>query len=71
MPTRYVVLGTDGYGRSDGREQLRVHFEVNFKYIVVATLSALYEDGSVDKKLVSKALKQFNIDPEKPLPETL
>ena len=71
VPSRYVVLGTDGFGRSDDREQLRNHFEVNHQYIVVAALSALYEDGSIDAKVVQKAIKQFNIDPDKPSPELL
>jgi len=71
VPSRYVVLGTDGFGRSDNREQLRSHFEVNYKYIVVAALSALYEDGSIDVETVSKAIKQFDINPEKPSPDTL
>ena len=71
VPSRYVVLGTDGFGRSDDRQQLRHHFEVNHKYIVVSALSSLYEDGSIDAKLVSKAIKQFNIDPEKPTPDLL
>jgi len=71
VPSRYIVLGTDGFGRSDDREQLRDHFEVNHKYIIVAALSALFEDGSIDAEVVNKAIKQFNIDPEKPSPETL
>ena len=71
VPSRYVVLGTDGFGRSDDREQLRNHFEVNHQYIIVAALSALCEDGSIDAKVVNKAIKQFNIDPEKPLPDRL
>jgi len=71
VPSRYVVLGTDGFGRSDDRQQLRSHFEVNHKYIIVAALSALFEDGSIDAKVVNKAIKQFNIDPEKPSPDTL
>lgn len=71
VPSRYVVLGTDGFGRSDDRQQLRNHFEVNHKYIIVASLSALFEDGSIDAEVVNKAIKQFNIDPEKPSPDTL
>lgn len=71
VPSRYVVLGTDGFGRSDDREQLRNHFEVNHKYIIVAALSALFEDGSIDAEVVNKAIKQFNIDPEKPTPDSL
>ena len=71
VPSRFVALGTDGYGRSDDRQQLRDHFEVNHGYIVVAALSALLEDGSIDAEVVNKAIKQFNIDPEKPSPDTL
>ncbi len=71
VPSRYVVLGTDGFGRSDNREQLRSHFEVNYKYIIVAALSALYEDGSIGVDVVNKAIKQFDIDPKKPIPDRL
>ena len=71
VPSRYVVLGTDGYGRSDDREQLRDHFEVNHKYIIITALSALYEDGSIEAETVSKAIKQFNINIDKPSPDLL
>jgi len=71
VPSRYVVLGTDGFGRSDDRQQLRNHFEVNHQYIIIAALSALFEDGSIDSEVVNKAIKQFNIDAEKPSPDTL
>ena len=71
VPSRYVVLGTDGFGRSDDRQQLRSHFEVNHQYIIIAALSALFEDGSIDAEVVNKAIKQFNIDPDKPSPESL
>ena len=71
VPSRYVVLGTDGFGRSDDRQQLRSHFEVNHKYIIVAALSALYEDGSIDAKMVTKAIAQYGIDSEKPIPDSL
>ncbi|RBP48363.1 pyruvate dehydrogenase (acetyl-transferring), homodimeric type [Arenicella xantha] len=71
VPSRYVVLGTDGFGRSDDRQQLRSHFEVNREHIVVAALSSLLEDGSIEAEVVNKAIKQFNIDPEKPSPDTL
>ena len=70
MPSRYVVLGTDGYGRSDDREQLRSYFEVSHQYIVITALSALYEDGSIDAKVVSKAIKQFGVDADRPSPDT-
>lgn len=71
VPSRYVVLGTDGFGRSDDRQSLRDHFEVNHKYIVVTALSALFEDGSISVDEVNKAIEQFNIDPSKPSPDTL
>lgn len=71
VPSRYAVLGTDGFGRSDDRQSLRDHFEVNHKYIVVTALSALFEDGSISVDIVKKAIKQFNIDPSKPSPDTL
>ncbi|MEM7360626.1 MAG: pyruvate dehydrogenase (acetyl-transferring), homodimeric type [Pseudomonadota bacterium] len=71
VPSRYIVLGTDGFGRSDDRQQLRSHFEVNHSYIVVTALSALYEDGSIDSEVVSKAIKQFDIDVSKASPDTL
>ena len=71
VPSRYVTLGTDGFGRSDDRQQLRSHFEVNHQYIITTALSALYEDGSIEGDVVSKAIKQFNIDTEKPSPDLL
>jgi pyruvate dehydrogenase E1 component len=64
----YVVLGTDGYGRSDTRAKLRAHFEVDRYYIVVAALKALADDGQVALSDVSKAIKAFGIDTEKTNP---
>lgn len=68
IPQKYVVLGTDGYGRSDTREQLRYFFEVNRYYIVVATLKALADEGKLPADKVVAAMKKYNIDPEKPNP---
>ncbi|MGD8886063.1 MAG: pyruvate dehydrogenase (acetyl-transferring), homodimeric type [Gammaproteobacteria bacterium] len=65
VPQRYVVLGTDGFGRSDTREQLRHFFEVDRYYVTVATLKALADEGTVDPSVVSDAMKKFDIDPEK------
>ena len=62
VPSRFITLGTDGYGRSDTREALRKHFEVDRYYIVVAALQGLSEDGAIDTSMVSKAIKQFNLD---------
>ena len=68
VPQRYVVLGTDGFGRSDTRERLRRHFEVDRHYVAVAALSALAAEGAVDAKDVRKAIDSYQIDPEKPFP---
>lgn len=65
VPTPYRVLGTDGFGRSDSRENLRKHFEVNPEYIVVAALSELAKAGDIDAKVVAKAIKDFQIDVDK------
>jgi len=62
----YVTLGTDGFGRSDSREQLRAHFQVNRYFIAVAALNALADDGVVGRTLVQDAITRFGIDPEKP-----
>jgi pyruvate dehydrogenase E1 component len=70
VPGRYVVLGTDGYGRSDSRERLRQHFEVDAAHIVVASLRALADEGKIDVKSVKAAMQKFGIDPEKPNPVT-
>jgi pyruvate dehydrogenase E1 component len=67
----YIVLGTDGFGRSDMRAALRRFFEVNRYYVVVAALMALAEEGEVDAKTVTAAIKQYGIDPEKPNPVTV
>ncbi len=64
----YKVLGTDGFGRSDSRENLRRHFEVNAGYVVVAALNELAKRGEVEKSVVAEAIKKFNIDTEKTNP---
>ncbi len=61
----YTTLGTDGFGRSDTRETLRAHFEIDTPSIVVATLYELAQEGKIEAKVVSKAIKDFGIDPEK------
>jgi pyruvate dehydrogenase E1 component len=65
VPTQYVVLGTDGFGRSESREALRRHFEIDAESIVFATLSALARDGKFDAKKLPKALADLGLDPEK------
>lgn len=71
IPRRYVVLGTDGFGRSDTREELRRFFEVDRYYIVVAALKALLDEGLVAKEQVLKAMQQYKIDRNKPNPLTV
>jgi pyruvate dehydrogenase E1 component len=68
VPGRYVALGTDGFGRSDSRAALRGHFEVDRRWIVVAALKALADDGKIDAGTVALAIKKFEIDPAKPDP---
>jgi pyruvate dehydrogenase E1 component len=71
VPSRFVSLGTDGFGRSDTRENLRIFFEVNRYYIVVAALKALNDDAEIDSKIVQQAIAKYGIDPEKPNPVTV
>ncbi|MEQ4514755.1 MAG: pyruvate dehydrogenase (acetyl-transferring), homodimeric type, partial [Pantoea agglomerans] len=61
----YRVLGTDGFGRSDSRENLRHHFEVDASYVVVAALGELAKRGEIEKKVVADAITRFNIDADK------
>jgi len=71
IPGRYVVLGTDGYGRSDSRAALRSFFEVDRHYITVAALKALSDEGKMDVATVTGAMKAFGIDPKKPNPPSV
>jgi pyruvate dehydrogenase E1 component len=64
----YHVLGTDGFGRSDYRRMLRAFFEVDRRYIALAALKALADEGKLDAAVVVQALRKFEIDPEKPDP---
>jgi pyruvate dehydrogenase E1 component len=65
---RYITLGTDGFGRSDSRAQLRKHFEVDRNHIAWAALRALADEGKVDKATVAKAMRDLQIDATKPDP---
>jgi pyruvate dehydrogenase E1 component len=65
---RYRVLGTDGFGRSDYRKNLRRHFEVDRYYVTVAALSALAEEGTVPVTMVADAIAKYGINPDKPNP---
>jgi pyruvate dehydrogenase E1 component len=71
VPGRYQVLGTDGYGRSDSRAALRGFFEVDRRYVAVAALKALADDGKLDLATVRSAIEKLGIDPEKPNPVTV
>ncbi len=65
---RLVSLGTDGFGRSEAREELRDFFEVDSKHIVVASLAALADEGAIDAKVVRDAIASAGIDPDRPDP---
>jgi pyruvate dehydrogenase E1 component len=68
VPGQYRVLGTDGYGRSDYRRNLRRFFEVDRHYVAVAALSSLAEEGAVPARTVADAIARYGIDPGKPEP---
>jgi pyruvate dehydrogenase E1 component len=70
LPHKFVALGTDGFGRSDSRENLRQFFEVDRHYVVVATLKALSDEGKIKSSIVTDAIKKFKLDPNKPNPVT-
>jgi len=68
VPATYTVLGTDGFGRSDTRANLRRHFEVDRYYIAQAAIEGLMKDGKMTGKDVARAIKLYKIDPEKANP---
>jgi pyruvate dehydrogenase E1 component len=68
LPRRYLTLGTDGFGRSDMRVQLRKFFEVNRFYVALAALKALADEGVIDASKAGEAIVKYRIDPEKPNP---
>jgi pyruvate dehydrogenase E1 component len=71
VPGAYRVLGTDGFGRSDSRRQLRRFFEVDRHYIAVAALKELADAGEIKSSVVSEAIIRFDINPEAPMPTTV
>jgi pyruvate dehydrogenase E1 component len=71
IPRRYITLGTDGFGRSDYRVQLRRFFEVNRYYVVVAALKALADDGEIKADVVADAIRKYGLDADKPDPWTV
>lgn len=70
LPRSMTALGTDGFGRSESREGLRDFFEVDYRYVVVATLAALARDGQLDQSVVQQAIASLGINPEKSNPAT-
>ncbi len=72
LPTHHLsVLGTDGFGRSDTRKQLRKFFEVDRNYVAVAALKALADQETVPRKTVAEAIRKYGIDPDRPNPATI
>ena len=68
LPRPLEVLGTDGFGRSESRASLRDFFEVDHRYIVVATLRSLAKDGKLAPSVVQDAIKALGVNAEKPNP---
>ncbi len=71
LPKRFKVLGTDGFGRSDTRKKLRHFFEVDRYYVALAALKALADEGAIPASEISRALKLYQLDPDKPNPTTV
>jgi pyruvate dehydrogenase E1 component len=65
MPRRMRSLGTDGFGRSEDRRSLREFFEVDARFVALATLAELAQDGQLDRKVIARAITELEIDPEK------
>jgi pyruvate dehydrogenase E1 component len=70
LPRPLTTLGTDGFGRSESRASLREFFEVDYRYVIAATLAALARDGQIDASVVAQAIKTHDINPEKANPAT-
>jgi len=64
-PRPVVALGTDGFGRSESRAALRDFFEVDARFVTLATLSALLAEGQIEADVVRRAIRELDIDPEK------
>jgi len=68
VPRRYVTLGTDGFGRSDTRAALRDFFEVDRHHVVISTLKALADEGTIERKQVGEAIRKYGIKADRPNP---
>jgi pyruvate dehydrogenase E1 component len=71
VPGKYVVLGTDGFGRSDTREALRNHFEVDRRWVALAALTALADEGKIERAKLAEAIAKYELDANKPNPMTV
>jgi len=70
LPRPILALGTDGFGRSESRAGLREFFEVDHRWVIVATLAALARDGKIEASVVQQAMKTLDVNPEKANPAT-
>jgi pyruvate dehydrogenase E1 component len=68
LPRKLHALGTDGFGRSENRASLRDFFEVDARFITLAALSALAREGQIDRAVVQQAIKDLNVNADKPNP---
>ncbi len=68
LPEPYIVLGTDGFGRSDTREALRDFFEIDAAHIAAAALAGLARTGDYDAKAAAAAIRELGVDPDAPDP---
>jgi len=68
---RLVALGTDGFGRSETRKNLRRFFEVDAEHVTIAALAALAEKGQLDRAVVTKAIADLGVNPDAPAPWTV
>jgi pyruvate dehydrogenase E1 component len=71
LSSRYVVLGTDGFGRSDTRAALRDFFEVDRHHIAIAAISALVRDGVLQAEVLQAAIKRYAVDVSRAAPWTV
>jgi pyruvate dehydrogenase E1 component len=69
-PRKIRSLGTDGFGRSEDRAALREFFEVDARFVAIATLAELLKEGQIDANVVAKAIKDLGVNPDKPNPAT-
>jgi pyruvate dehydrogenase E1 component len=69
LPGQLISLGTDGFGRSDNRAALRDFFEVDYRFITLATLVALSRKRKIKTEVVTQAMRDLEIDPEKANPK--